>query len=423
MVNKIKNEKERGTVTNNVAEKTAETPPPSNGGVTSSAHVLSDPQQTRLSEQKTLQTKRNRYIPIWAKAWIALIPALIFLVFFTFYPIINTFLYSFMGAYTHDLGADTSQYGQIFVSDGAGSFALAQFFASLAEWAEYIRNPAGYMGLTDPVQPIFTLENYRIVLTNDLFLNSLLNTMLLVVVSVPLTIIVALLISVFLNSIKALRGFFQTIFFLPYVTNSIALGMVFNVMFSYHDNGLMNMFLSWFGVDPINWLNLRIDFTGGDYIPAATRLAMFIAITIYTVWTGLAFKILVFMSGLASIDKQYYDAARIDGSSRFTIFRKITVPLLSPQIFYITITSFIGAFKAYTGVIALFADNTKNNGAGSFGGAEGTEWITVVGYIYREMGRGAELPSVASAGSVILLVLILLITLVQMQVSKKRVHY
>lgn len=422
MVNKIKKDEERVVTTTEVVESTVETPPPGDTGVTSSVHELQDPQQTRLSEQSTLQTKRNRNIPIWAKAWIALIPALIFLVFFTFYPIINTFLYSFMGANVHHPGGTTT-YGAIFISDSAGSFALAQFFASLANWTEYIRDPAGYMGLTNPVQPIFTLQNYKIVLTDALFLNSLLNTMLLVVVSVPLTIMVALLISVFLNSIKPLRGFFQTIFFLPYVTNAIALGMVFNVMFSYHDNGLMNMFLSWFGVDPMNWLNLRIDLTGGDYIPAATRLAMFVAITIYTVWTGLAFKILVFMSGLASIDKQYYDAARIDGSSRFTIFRKITVPLLSPQIFYITITSFIGAFKSYTGVIALFADNTKNNGAGSFGGSDGTEWITVVGYIYREMGRGAKLPSVASAGSVVLLIVILLITLVQMQVSKKRVHY
>ncbi|MGI6713626.1 MAG: carbohydrate ABC transporter permease [Bacilli bacterium] len=385
------------------------------------AVVIEDPTKVRLSEQQTLKTKQNRHFPIWAKAWIALIPALIFLVFFTFYPIINTFMYSFIGANIHQADG-TTQFGTIFIANNAGSFALSQFFASLAKWNQYIRDPANYPGLTDPVQPVFTLRNYQIVLTDKLFLNSLLNTMLLVIVSVPLTIMISLLLAVFLNSIKTLRGFYQTIFFLPYVTNSIALGMVFNVMFSYHDNGLMNMFLSWFGVAPQNWLHLRID-AGSVVIPAATRGAMFTAITIYTVWNGLAFKILVFMSGLASIDKQYYDAARIDGSSRFTIFRRITVPLLSPQIFYITITSFIGAFKSYTSVIALFADNTKNNGAGSFGGSQGTEWITVVGYIYREMGRGAELPSIASAGSVILLIVILLITLVQLQVSKRRVHY
>lgn len=384
-------------------------------------NVIFDPSEVRLSEQKTLKTKQNRPFPIWAKAWLALTPALIFLVFFTFYPIINTFLYSFIGANIHE--GDTTSFGTIFISDNAGSFALSQFFASLSKWNQYIKDPANYPGMTNPVEPVLTLKNYQIVLTSDMFLNSLLNTFLLVIISVPLTIMIALLIAVFLNSIKTLRGFFQTIFFLPYVTNSIALGMVFNAMFSYHDNGLMNVFLSWFGVPARNWLDLRID-AGSVVIPAATRTAMFIAITIYTVWNGLAFKILVFMSGLASIDKQYYDAARIDGSSRFTIFRRITVPLLSPQIFYITITSFIGAFKSYTGVISLFADGTANNGVGSFGGGDQREWMTMVGYIYYSMGTSsALLPSVASAGSIILLIIILLITLVQLQVSKRRVHY
>lgn len=163
-----------------------------------------------------------------------------------------------------------------------------------------------------------------------------------------------------------------------------------------------------FGAEPQNWLDIF-----------ANRWNMFAVIVVYSIWNGIAFKILVFMSGLASIDKQYYDAARIDGSSRATIFRRITVPLLSPQILYITITSFIGACKAYSSIISLFGAGAKN-----FGGADGNEWITVVGYIVKlidstadsAQGRGA-------AGCVVLLGIILVITGIQYLVSKKKVHY
>ena len=177
--------------------------------------------------------------------------------------------------------------------------------------------------------------------------------------------------------------------------------MVFNIMFS--SGGPINGILG-FG---FNWLLQA---------KGATRWSMFAVITLYSIWNGLAFKILVFMSGLATIDKQYYDAARIDGASKYKIFMRITVPLLSPQILYITITSFIGAFKAYTSVIALFG-----NGALDFGGSGGAEWMTVVGYVYISMSQ-SQVGKAASA-SIVLLFLILIITVAQNYVSKKRVHY
>ena len=163
-----------------------------------------------------------------------------------------------------------------------------------------------------------------------------------------------------------------------------------------------------FGLSPQDWLGIT-----------ANKWSMFFVILVYSIWNGIAFKILVFMSGLSSIDKQYYDAARIDGATRGTIFWRITVPLLSPQLLYVMITSFIGAFKSYSQIISLFSKGAKN-----FGGADGNTWITIVGYIVRlidstadsAQGRGA-------AGCVVLLIVILFITAIQFLVSKKRVHY
>ncbi|MCX5774948.1 MAG: sugar ABC transporter permease, partial [Firmicutes bacterium] len=180
----------------------------------------------------------------------------------------------------------------------------------------------------------------------------------------------------------------------------------FNVMFGSTNSGLINQVIMLFGGDPQKWL----------VAVGSSHFNMGVVIIVYSIWEGIAFKILVFMSGLASIDKQYYDAARVDGTSRARIFSRITVPLLSPQILYITITSFIGAFKAYSSVISLFGA-----GAYNFGGITGKSWITVVGYIYIAM-RDSKTAR-AAAGSIVLLCIILVITVLQFWVSKKRVHY
>ncbi len=323
--------------------------------------------------RSTLSVKRASRLRIGeaGKAWIALIPALIFLTFFMIYPIINSFLMSFFEKFTFVGGTNTS-------------FVITNVIAALQN--------------SRVKDPVFGFGNYVNVLNDNLFTKALGNTALMVVFSVPLTIIIGLLIAVALYSIKPLQGFFQTVFFLPYVTNTIALGMVFQTIFS--RGGLFN---AMFGLGDVAWIDVT-----------ANRWSMFFVLVVYAIWNGLAFKILVFMSGLASIDRQYYDAARIDGAKRSTILRRITIPLLSPQILYITITSFIGAFKAYTEVMSIFGGNND------FGGTTKQEWITVVGYIYTYIDSA---PDRAAAGSMVLLVIILLITLVQMVVSKKRVHY
>lgn len=359
--------------------------------------------QTYL-DKGPMETKKSVSIPIWSKALIALLPALIFLTLFTIYPIINTTFIAFIENFSWQTGM--------------GSFAISNYLRQLDMatnwdwWRAYFDVIEPGHSFTQPIKPLLTFNNFIYVLKDRNFLDALYNTTILTVISVPLTIIISLLLAVSLNSIKPLRATYQTIFFLPYVTNAIALGMVFNTLFSPQTGGIMNQLIIAFGGQPRSWIHAGFDVDGTIKL---TKFSLGFAITVQTIWTGLAFKILVFMSGLASIDRQYYDAARIDGATRGTIFKRITVPLLSPQILYITITSFIGAFKAYQSIIAIVGIDHQN-----FGGSNGRMWLTVVGYVYKF--RNDRLP-VAAAGSVVLLIIILLITLVQMQVSKKRVHY
>lgn len=295
------------------------------------------------------------------KAALALAPMLILLLVFTFYPIINTVIISFFPNYnyiTYDFGG-------------------------------------------------FGFESYATVLTDMKFWSALGMTALMVVVSVPLSIIISLLISVALCSIKKLQGVFQTIFFLPYVTNGIAFGMVFATIFAPTQNGLINTLM-----------NTVISWTGS--VNTVPVWAGILVITIYSVWSGLAFKILVFIGGIQGIDKQYYQAAQIDGASKGRVFRKITLPLLSPMVLYITITSLIGAFKAYSSVVSLYGENMGNGSDSTF--------MTAVGYIYSKFNSVTNdnlwyLLSESAAAAVVLFLFILIVTGLQMMYNKKRVHY
>ncbi len=352
---------------------------------------------TEKALKSMLISKRRRIqLPQWGVAWLVLFPALIFLTMFMLYPILNTFLSAFVQNYNY--------------TDGAGSFAIGQFIAGVKSG--------------DGMDMAFGLSNFKMALQNEDFIKSIGNTAILVIIEVPLTIMVSLLIATFLNSIKALKGVYQTIFFLPYVTNTIALGLVFNIVFANSQGGLANILITKLGGTPINWLSS----TAHPSIPeqgVATKFHQGVVIVLYALWNGLAFKILVFMSGLATIDSQYYNAAKIDGANNFTIWRRITLPLLSPQILYITITSFIGAFKMYTGVMAVYSNtgSVSIKPAYNFGGKFGTDWIPVVGWIYKTLDDSADKTGVASAASLILLAIIMVITAVQFAVSKKRVHY
>lgn len=301
------------------------------------------------------------------QALLYLFPALLFLGIFTFYPIVNAIRLVFYDGYIEATGKAINGYTFL------GNF-----------------------------KKVITDANF-IVPSKHTGSSALINTLLIVGVSVPISIIVSLLIAASLNSIKPLKGFFQTVFFLPYVTNSLAVGLVFAYIFR-RDGGLFNQFLKTFGVDGGAWVGMG----------AVQWKAMFVLL-LFQVWNTLAFKIMVFLSAIQGIDKQYYQAASIDATPKFKQFRRITAPLISPTIFYIIVTSVIAAFKSYSSVIAIFG----NEGAPS--GANYT-MKTIVFYIYDFFDTTGKMPE-AAAASLILFGFILVLTLIQMQVSKKRVHY
>ena len=300
------------------------------------------------------------------KAWLYLLPAIILLLVFTVYPIFNTIRVAFLENYNALTATKQATF----------KFGLGNFHYVLFEY--------------------------------DDFLQCLKITAILCVVTVPISTLLALLIAVCLNSIKPLNRLLQTIFFLPYVTNSIAIGMVFTAMFNIVGTvrgitspGIVNIFLGLFGVSPIDWINNN-----------STELANIIVMVIYIVWNALPFKILILLGGLQSVNKQYYDAAKVDGTSRVRVFWRITVPLLSPMLAYVIITGFIGGFKEYSSIVGVFGDDMGPDG----------RLNTMVGFIYTNIKEKQEY-GVASAAALILFLIIFAVTLVNLYVSKKKVHY
>ena len=290
------------------------------------------------------------------KGWLYLLPAGVFLGVFMVYPLIDVFIYSLEEGFN---------------------------FASQT-----------YTGVG--------LYNFSYVLHDPYFLQALKNTFILVIITVPLSTGLALLISLALSSIRRLKDLFQTLFFLPYVTNTLAVGLVFMILFKKtpYSDGLVNLVLSWFGMTPV-------DFIDGPY------WAKMFVLCFYTIWIVMPFKILILTSALASVNQTYYNAARVDGTSRLRMFTRITLPMISPSIFYLVITGFIGAFKAYSDAVALFGVNLNN-----------AQMNTIVGYVYDMLyGNSGGYPSYASAAAIILFSIVLTITCINLLVSKKHVHY
>ena len=290
------------------------------------------------------------------KAWLYLLPAIAFLGVFMVYPLVDVFVYSFEEGYNS---------------------------ASQTFWGT-------------------GLYNYSYVLHDPYFLQAVKNTFILVIITVPVSTGLALLISVGLNSIKPLRELYQTVFFLPYVTNTLAVGLVFMILFkkTAYSDGMINLLINFFG-------GQSVDFIEGPY------WAKMLVMCIYTVWVVMPFKILILTSALASVPQSYYNAAKIDGTSKWRTFTRITLPMISPMIFYLIITGFIGAFKAYSDEVALFGVNLNEAGMN-----------TIVGYVYDMLySNGGSYPSYASAAALILFAIVLTITVINLMVSRKTVHY
>ena len=244
--------------------------------------------------------------------------------------------------------------------------------------------------------------NFSYVLHDPYFLQAVKNTFLMVVITVPISTGLALLISMGLSSIQPLRKLYQTVYFLPYVTNTLAVGLVFMILFkkTAYTDGMVNLLINWFGGE-------SIDFIDGPY------WAKMLVMCIYIIWVVMPFKILILTSALSSVNQSYYNAARVDGTGRGRIFLKITLPMISPTVFYLVITGFIGAFKQYSDAVALFG--TDLNAA---------EMNTIVGYVYDMLyGDSGGYPSYASAAAIVLFVIVLTITCINLLISKKHIHY
>ncbi len=290
------------------------------------------------------------------KGWLYLLPALLFLGFFLVYPLIDVFVYSFEEGYN---------------------------FASQT-----------YNGVG--------VYNFSYVLHDPYFLQAVQNTFLMVIITVPISTGLALLIALGLSSITPLRKLYQTIYFLPYVTNTLAVGLVFMILFkkTAYSDGLVNLLINWFG-------GKSVDFIDGPY------WAKMFVMCFYVIWVVLPFKILLLTSALASVNQSYYNAARVDGTSKSRIFWRITLPMISPTVFYLIITGFIGAFKKYSDAVALFG--TDLNAAGM---------NTIVGYVYDMLyGNSGGYPSYASAAAILLFVIVLTITVINLLFSRKHTHY
>ena len=291
-----------------------------------------------------------------AKGWLYLLPAMIFLGAFLVYPLIDVFIYSF--------------------EEGYNSASQTYFGVGL--------------------------YNYAYVLHDPYFLQAVKNTLILVLITVPVSTGLALLISLGLSAIRRLRELYQTIYFLPYVTNTLAVGLVFMILFKKtpYSDGLVNLLINCFG-------SSSVDFIDGPY------WAKMLVLCIYTVWVVLPFKVLILTSALASVKQDSYNAAKVDGPPKLRAFTKITLPMISPTVFYLVITGFIGAFKAYSDAVALFG--TDLNAA---------EMNTIVGYVYDMLyGNSGGYPSYASAAAIILFAIVLTITCINLLVSRKHVHY
>lgn len=290
------------------------------------------------------------------KGWLYLLPAILFLGCFMVYPLVDVFVYSMEEGY---------------------NFASQTFFDT------------GFY-------------NFSYILHDPYFLQAVKNTFLMVIITVPLSTGIAILISVGLSSIKPLKNLFQTIYFLPYVTNTLAVGLVFMILFkkTAYSDGLVNLLINWFG-------GPSVDFIEGPY------WAKMFVMCFYIIWIVMPFKILLLTSALASVNEHYYNAAKVDGTSKFRTFYKITLPMISPTVFYLVITGFIGAFKEYSDAVALFGVNLN-----------AAEMNTIVGYVYDMLyGDSGGYPSYASAAAIILFVIVMTITCINLLISKKHVHY
>ena len=281
---------------------------------------------------------KNKY---FSKAWLYLFPALLVLGVFQIYPIIKSFL---MGFYTD---------------------------------FDYLEDVVYEWGF----------NNFSNLFHDSDFILAIKNTCVLTLFAAPLSILVSLVFAVLLNLNIHCRKIFQSIYFLPFVTSMVAVSIVWAWMLN-KDYGLINSILAVFGISKVAWL---------------TNPKMTIPIlVVLSVWKGLGYRVIIFLAGLQGIDKQYYQAARIDGAGALRRFFHVTIPFLRPTIFFLSVTTIIDIFKTFDEVYVMYSNQPGPLNSG----------LTIVYYIFTKFYRHWEFAS-AAAASFVLFLIILLITLFQ----------
>lgn len=290
--------------------------------------------------------KRIRSFLLRYKAWLYLLPALLVLTVFQIYPICKSLL---MGFYT-----DFDYLNDIVYEWGFGNFA-------------------------------------NLFHDSD-FLLAIKNTCILALIAAPLSILISLLFAVLLNSDIRLRKVFQSIYFLPFVTSMVAVSIVWAWILN-KDFGLVNSILKTFGISKVAWL---------------TNPKMTLPIlVVLSIWKGLGYRVIIFLASLQGIDQRYYQAARLDGARTVSRFLHITVPMLRPTIFFLSITTMIDIFKTFDSVYVMYANKPGPLKSG----------LTIVYYIFTKFYSHWEFVS-AAAAAFVLFFIILLITLFQFGVVK-----
>ncbi len=247
----------------------------------------------------------------------------------------------------------------------------------------------------------FGWASFNYVLHDPNFWLAAKNTGILLGIGLPVTLILAMGAALLINSIKRLQGFFQTVFFLPYVTSTIAIGLAFLWLF-HSQYGYINYFLNLLGITSKEWL------TNTKLVPWS--------LCIFCIWNGLAFKIVLFLAGLQKINKQVYQAARIDGASKKKTLLRITLPLLRPTTWMVTLVSVIYVARTFNEVYSLFTSYLATTAG------PGNSAMTLMYYVYWMFYQNQKV-NYASAAAILLLAAIIFITVIQRVISKKFVRY
>lgn len=271
-----------------------------------------------------------------------------------------------------------------------GIFNIYPIFKSLA--MSFYENYNIFSGSVES----YGLSNFVEIFSDPDFYTAIRNTFIFVIGVVPMSIVISLFVAIMLNRIKVLSSLFRSIYFLPFVTSTVAVSIVWSWLF-HTRYGLINYFLGFVGVDPIAWL------TNPDFA--------LLALIIMSIWKGLGYNIILFLVGLNNIDKNYYRAARVDGANNWQQFTNITIPLLSPYILLVSIIGVINSFKVFTEVYSLFSGRPGPAGSA----------LTMVFYIYEKFYTEYQY-GIATAAGIVLFVIILIFTLFQRWISRKFIY-